>query len=89
MTDIEVRTATDDVLRVIVTGGGSSTEHDVTITADDLRRLAPESSRQELAEAAFRFLLDRESKESILGRFGVSDISGYFPEFPDEVGGYL
>jgi len=32
-------------------------------------------------EAAFRFLLDREPKESILGQFDVKVISSYFPEF--------
>jgi len=32
-------------------------------------------------EAAFRFLLDREPKESILERFDVMVISLYFPEF--------
>jgi hypothetical protein len=32
-------------------------------------------------EATFRFLLDREPKESILGRFDATVISRYFPEF--------
>ena len=40
-------------------------------------------------EAAFRFLLDREPKESILARFDVSVISRYFPEFEQELPRYL
>jgi hypothetical protein len=33
-----------------------------------------------MIEAAFRFLLAREPKESILARFDVSVISRYFPQ---------
>ena len=40
-------------------------------------------------EAAFRFLLDREPKEAILGRFDVTVISRYFPEFERELPHYL
>ena len=40
-------------------------------------------------EAAFQFLLDREPKESILGRFDVAVISRYFPEFERELPRYL
>jgi hypothetical protein len=40
-------------------------------------------------EAAFRFLLDREPKESILGQFDVKVISSYFPEFERELPRYL
>ena len=40
-------------------------------------------------EAAFRFLLDREPKEAILGRFDVTVISRYFPEFEQALPGYL
>jgi hypothetical protein len=40
-------------------------------------------------DAAFRFLLDREPKESILGRFDVTVISRYFPEFERELPRYL
>jgi hypothetical protein len=39
--------------------------------------------------AAFRFLLDREAKESILRRFDVTVISQYFPEFERELPSYL
>jgi hypothetical protein len=44
---------------------------------------------QRCLEAAFRFLLDREPKESILRRFNVTAISRYFPEFEREMPRYL
>ena len=40
-------------------------------------------------EAALRFLLDREPKESILPQFDIRVIQRYFPEFEREIGGYL
>ena len=35
----------------------------------------------ELIKKSFAFLLDRESKESILASFDLTVISRYFPEF--------
>jgi hypothetical protein len=34
---------------------------------------------------SFEFLLERESKESILSRFDLSLISRYFPEYEQEI----
>lgn len=36
-----------------------------------------------LVKKSFEFLLARESKESILGQFQLSDIQTYFPEYED------
>jgi hypothetical protein len=36
-----------------------------------------------------RFLLDRESKESILSAFDMHVVRRYFPEFDDAFPGYL
>jgi hypothetical protein len=44
---------------------------------------------EQCLEAAFRFLLDREPKESILADFDVTVISRYFPEFERELPRYL
>ena len=35
----------------------------------DLARYAPDATPEELLDASFRFLLEREPKEAILGRF--------------------
>ena len=40
-------------------------------------------------EAVMRFLLDRESKESILSAFDMHVVRRYFPEFDDALPGYL
>jgi hypothetical protein len=42
-----------------------------------------------MIEAAFRFLLAREPKESILSRFDVIVISRYFPDFEERLADYL
>lgn len=65
-----------------VTGGGGSTEHDVTLSSADLERLgASHRSPEDFIRACFEFLLEREAKESILPSFDVSVIGRYFPEF--------
>ena len=74
--------------RVTVTDGGSST-HLVTVAPSDLERLAEGRSVEALIEASFRFLLDREPKESIMGRFDLSVISRYFPEYESTIADYL
>jgi hypothetical protein len=39
--------------------------------------------------ASFRFLLDREPRQSILGRFDLAVISRYFPEYEATLPRYL
>jgi hypothetical protein len=75
---------------VVVRDDSGETRHDVTMTEEAFVSLAGEHDAPEgVIEAAFRFLLDRESKESILPRFDVTVISRYFPEFERELPRYL
>jgi hypothetical protein len=67
---------------VTVEETGGSTSHVVTVWPSDMERYAPGATPEELLEAAFEFLLEREPKESILGRFELPVIERYFPEFP-------
>jgi hypothetical protein len=53
------------------------------------RLTAGKHTPERCLEAAFRFLLDRETKESILRRFDVTVISRYFPKFERELPRYL
>jgi hypothetical protein len=46
-------------------------------------------SKEECVKAAFKFLIEIESKESIMTQFELSVISTYFPEFEREFGEYL
>jgi hypothetical protein len=75
---------------VVIREGQSESRHQVTMSRAACDRLAgSEHDAEKCIEAAFRFLLDREPKESILGRFDVSVISRYFPEFERELPQYL
>ena len=91
MIDIR-RTAPGDPLtfEVIVRDGRGETRHQVTMADQTVARLtAGKHTPERCLEAAFRFLLDREPKESILRRFDVTAISRYFPEFEHELPRYL
>jgi hypothetical protein len=60
------------------------------MSRDTYRRLSGgKHTPERCLEAAFRFLLDREPKESILARFDIAVISRYFPEFERELPRYL
>ncbi len=78
------------VCEVVVTDGRSKTTHRVTVPEDLYQRLTSGNiSKAQCVEAAFHFLLDRESKESILRSFDLPLISNYFPEFEREFQGYV
>jgi len=86
--DISCVTATDGWLcKVTVTDRGSESRHSVTFTRADFQRLAASSEAPEgLVRRSMNFLLERESKESILNSFSLTDISRYFPEYEREIG---
>jgi hypothetical protein len=73
---------------VTVEESGTS-RHRVTVRSADVDRLAGGGSAEQLVKAAFRFLLDREPQSAILGRFDLSAISRYFPEFEAKLPQYL
>jgi hypothetical protein len=75
---------------VVVRQQGSETTHRVTITRELYQRLtAGKHTPERFLDAVFRFLLDREPKESILRRFDAAMIGRYFPEFERELPNYL
>jgi hypothetical protein len=68
-----------------ISDGKDESRHHVTMARKTYEQLTAGKHRPERClEAAFRFLLDREPKESILGRFDVTVISRYFPEFEQD-----
>lgn len=80
------KTDTGWVFKVEVSESGSTTEHGVTVEENYYHRLAPENVEvEDLVEESFRFLLERESKESILNQFDLTVISNYFPEYEDRI----
>ena len=92
MIEVTRRTSARNPLafEVIIWDGRGETRHQVTMAEQTVERLtAGKYTPEHCLEAAFRFLLDREPKESILRHFDVAVISGYFPEFEQELPRYL
>ena len=89
MADIKVK-ATDQgdtyECQVTVSERGSETRHRVTVRKTDYERLAGNrASPEDLVSESFRFLLEREPKESILRSFDLTVIGRYFPEYEREI----
>ncbi|MGH7572056.1 MAG: hypothetical protein ACREMK_09470 [Gemmatimonadota bacterium] len=85
MAEIHVNAEGGDVYRVRVRDADGSSEHRVTATARHIERFCPGAEAESLIMESFRFLLEREPKESILGRFELPAIVRYFPEYPQEI----
>jgi hypothetical protein len=85
----EVPGGEQPAFEVTVSEGRGSTTHRVTVSPELARRLAGSLDTAALVEASFRFLLDREPKESILRSFELGVIARYFPEFERELPRYL
>jgi hypothetical protein len=83
---ITVNKITDNEFRVTVEEGNSRTEHRVTLVDSYYKRLTGgKITREELIKKSFEFLLERESKESILSRFSLDLINRYFPEYEKKI----
>jgi len=83
--EISISPVASREFQVQVREGGRTTTHQVEVPErlggglelrDDLERVVRES---------FLFHLERERATSILARFSLSDIAGYFPEYPTEL----
>lgn len=86
MAEISIIHETGEEYTVEVREAGGASRHRVTVPAEDLERYGGGASAEELLEASFRFLLEREPKEAILSRFEISVIERYFPEYPKVIG---
>ena len=90
MAEIQVVKSEDgDTYRfqVVVREAMSETRHKVSLSRSDYERLAGgKASPEALVEESFRFLLEREPKESILGSFDLTVIARYFPEYERVIG---
>lgn len=71
---------------VIVGPPDDTTEHDVALSLHDLGRLAPKGTTAEaLVKESFRFLLERERRESILRSFELTEIERYLPGYEAQI----
>jgi hypothetical protein len=72
--------------QVSVKEGRGETRYRVTLRKADYERLSGSKADPEaLVTKSFRFLLEREPKESILRSFDLTVISRYFPEYEREI----
>lgn len=67
------------------------TQHQVTLQQSTYAKLIGDSAinPEDLVKSAFRFLLEREAKESILSQFDITVISTYFPDFEKRISEYF
>lgn len=89
VTDIGIDTLDEWSFRVDLSDGSSSSSHTVTIDPDWFDEHGAGAPKDAVVRASFRFLLDRESRTSILPRFDLASISWYFEDFPAGLGRYL
>ncbi len=65
------------------------TKHIVSVTDQMLLNLTNnKTSKEELLNFSFNFLLEREANTSILSKFDIIVISKYFPEYISKVENY-
>jgi hypothetical protein len=87
---LRVRDDSDDPAAFEVTltdDDGSSTSCVVRIDAKAASLAQRFPTLEAFVDACFRFLFEREPKESILRSFDASVIGRYFPEWQEELGG--
>lgn len=83
---IQVERQSEGKFRVTVSDGRSGTSHTVSLSDASYQKLAGgKVSAEELVRKSFEFLLEREPKESILGKFDLPVIGRYFPEYEREI----
>jgi hypothetical protein len=72
---------------VRVRENGESTEHEVTVRAAEASAhgVGSVDDAERLVSETFRFLLERESKSSILRTFDLDVVRRYFPEYEREI----
>jgi hypothetical protein len=89
MAHITVTRKSDSKYQVLVEEGSSQSTHNVIVTPDHITRYASADTPERLVEASFVFLLERETRESILANFDLSVVEQYFPEYPRRIRDYL
>jgi hypothetical protein len=83
---ISVETIGDTEFRVIVTEGANQSSHRVTVKQKDYDRItAGKIAPGDLVRMSFEYLLEHESRQSILSRFDLMEIARYFPTFENEI----
>ncbi len=71
--------------------GHSESQHHVTLQLSTYTKLIGDHAinPENLVNAAFQFLLEREPKEAILSEFDINVIATYFPDFKERITAYF
>ncbi len=86
MADITVTSVGSREFEVQVYDGGRETSHHVTVPESLISELQlPEGDLERVVRESFDFLLEREPASSIMHEFSLDVISGYFPEYKEEL----
>lgn len=86
---IKVKKIQNHLYEVSVSKDGHTIHHVSLYTTDYENFSQGRVEEIELIEASFRFLLDRESNQSILKEFNLNVIQKYFPEYPNTINSYF
>lgn len=85
-TTMQITSMAPDTFGVEVTEGSRTTGHRVVVPQDFLQDLFPTGADpEEVVRESFAFLLEREPATSILSEFSLTDITRYFPDYPEEL----
>lgn len=86
MADITITPSGPREFEVQVREGDRETSHRVTVPESLINELRlPEDDLQRVVRESFDFLLEREPASSIMPEFSLDVISGYFPEYREEL----
>lgn len=86
MADIAISSTGPREFRVTVHDAEPETSHHVTVPESLIERLdLPEDDLERVVRESFEFLLEREPASSIMSEFSLDVISGYFPEYEEEL----
>ena len=83
---IEVKKKNENEFVVMIKERTTKTEHIVALDEEHFQKLTNgKISKEELIKSSFEFLMERESKESILSEFNLRIIKNYFPEYEEKI----
>lgn len=87
---IKVKRKNGEKFEVTISEQDSSTVHTLVLDNDYYQALTGgKINKEDFVRKCFEFLLERESKESILSSFNVKIINNYFPEFEQKIKGTI
>lgn len=86
MADITIASTDTRELEVEIRDADGETSHRVTVPESLIEELdLLEDDLERVVRESFEFLLEREPASSIMSEFSLDVISGYFPEYPEEL----